>query len=307
MSEASKIVIEANDLTIKFGDFIAVNKVNLQIEAGKIYGFLGPNGSGKSTTIRALCGLLRPASGSCQVLGCDMGEDSFAVRQHIGYMSQKFSLYPDLTVQENLEFYASIYGVTGAVQTERIAEILNLTDLNGWQKAMTGNLSSGVRQRVSLGCAILHNPQILFLDEPTSGVDPKSRKLFWQIIYKLAAEGTTILITTHFMDEAEHCDVVGFISSGRLVATGSPARLKASIQGTLVNLPAADGSALLGELKKAGIEVLDAYIYGQNLRLLLEVEQLAELAAGGFDYDVIQPSMEDVFAYYVRLQRKNYE
>lgn len=307
MSEASKIVIEAEDLTIKFGDFIAVNMVNLQIEAGKIYGFLGPNGSGKSTTIRALCGLLRPASGSCQVLGCDMGEDSFAVRQHIGYMSQKFSLYPDLTVQENLEFYASIYGVTGAAQTERIAEILNLTDLNGWQKALTGSLSSGVRQRVSLGCAILHRPQILFLDEPTSGVDPKSRKLFWQIIYRLAAGGTTILITTHFMDEAEHCDVVGFINSGRLVATGSPARLKASIQGTLVNMPAEDGATLLGELKKAGIEVLDAYVYGQNLRLLLEVEQLAELAAGGFGYDVIQPSMEDVFAYYVRLQRKNYE
>lgn len=307
MNEACKIVIKANDLTIKFGDFIAVDKVNWQIEAGKIYGFLGPNGSGKSTTIRALCGLLRPAAGSCQVLGCDMGEDSFAVRQHIGYMSQKFSLYPDLTVQENLEFYASIYGVTGAAQAERIAEILNLTELNGWQKALTGSLSSGVRQRVSLCCAILHRPQILFLDEPTSGVDPKSRKLFWQIIYRLAAGGTTILITTHFMDEAEHCDVVGFINSGRLVATGSPARLKGSIRGTMVNLPAADGAALIGELKKAGIEMLDAYIYGQNLRLLLDEPQLAELAAGGFDYDVIQPSMEDVFVYYVRLQRKNYE
>lgn len=304
---ARETVIEAKDLTIRFGDFTAVDKLNIEIFAGQIYGFLGPNGSGKSTTIRAMCGILTPASGSCKVLGHDAATDGEAVKQHIGYMSQRFSLYPDLTVQENLSFYANIYGVTGHGARQKIAEILALTGLEDQPDALTGSLSSGIRQRLALGCAILHKPQILFLDEPTSGVDPKSRKLFWQIIYQLAAEGTTILITTHFMDEAEHCDAVGFISDSKLVATGSPTQLKASIQGTLVNIPAADSMGMMAQLAQRNIQALDSYTYGKNLRLLMNDEQLAALSGSGLNYAVMQPSMEDVFAYYVRMQRKNHE
>ena len=300
-----EVVIETRELTIRFGSFTAVDRLTLAIRRGCIFGFLGPNGSGKSTTIRMLCGILQPTSGSCFVLGYDVASEAEKVKQRIGYMSQKFSLYPDLTVQENLEFYAGLYSVPHAQRQERIAEMLAMAGLEEQQDVMTGALSTGVRQRLSLGCAILHRPEIVFLDEPTSGVDPKSRRLFWEIIYRLAGNGTTVLITTHFMDEAEHCDEVGFINGGVLAANGTPEQLKSSIAYTLVNIPAADSIALLERLRSEGLSLFDAYTFGSNLRLLLKQEQLCCLK--GLVYEILTPSMEDVFAYYVRLQRRREE
>ncbi|MDF2569944.1 MAG: ybhF 1, partial [Sporomusa sp.] len=210
--------IETENLTRIFGDFVAVNQVNLKIPQGSIYGFLGPNGSGKSTTIRMLCGILTPTSGNGQILGLDLATKGEAIKEKIGYMSQKFSLYDDLTVSENLEFYAGLYSLHGFQRQERIETMLVMAGLTERRHEMTANLAGGWKQRLALGCSILHNPPLLFLDEPTGGVDPKSRRMFWDIIYKLAYQGTTVMVTTHFMDEAEHCDAIGFIYEGNLIA-----------------------------------------------------------------------------------------
>lgn len=296
------IVIAARELTVRFGSFTAVDRLTLAIKRGCIFGFLGPNGSGKSTTIRVLCGILPAAGGSCRVLGHDIAREAEAVKQRIGYMSQKFSLYPDLTVRENLEFYAGLYSVPREARQERIGEMLALAGLAAQQDVMTGALSAGVRQRLALGCAILHRPEIVFLDEPTSGVDPKSRRLFWNIIYELAGRGTTILITTHFMDEAEHCEQVGFISGGVLAASGTPEDLKAGIPYALASIAAEDSIALLQELRQRRLPLFDAYACGASLRLLLKEKDLHCLE--GLAYELRTPSMEDVFAYHVRLQRQ---
>lgn len=296
-------VIDVKDLTVKFGSFTAVNKITLQIAAGEIFGFLGPNGSGKSTTIRVLCGILQPYAGRCSVLGYDILTEAELVKKNIGYMSQKFSLYHDLTVKENLEFYAGLYGIERSRKQSCIQEMLSLSGLEHKQHLLTADLSSGVRQRLALGCAIMHRPRLLFLDEPTSGVDPKSRKLFWQIIYRLARTGTTILVTTHFMDEAEHCDKVALIQQGELTACASPQQLKQDIPGVLVNIAGGKSAfSLLQSLKKQKIKVSDAYLCGNNVRLLLpegDLWQLKDIA-----YEVILPSMEDVFIYHVRKRKE---
>lgn len=294
-------VIDIKDLTVRFGDFTAVDKISLKIEAGTIFGFLGPNGSGKSTTIRVLCGILRPASGSCTVLGYDVVREAEIIKHNIGYMSQKFSLYHDLTVRENLEFYAGLYGVKSSEREERIQAMLHLSMLNTQQHVLAGELSGGIRQRLALCCAVMHRPEILFLDEPTSGVDPKSRRLFWKIIYQLAKEGTTILVTTHFMDEAEHCDMVGLIQHGRLTAYGSPEKLKKSIPGVLLNISQSSGFTMLQMLKDMKIPCDDIYLYGNDVRILLQQENLAYLK--NITYEIVEPSMEDVFIYYVRKQK----
>lgn len=299
----SQIAVETKDLTRRFGTFTAVNKISLKIESGSIYGFLGPNGSGKSTTIRMLCSILSPSEGSGSILGLDLARDSETIKTKIGYMSQKFSLYDDLTVRENLEFYAGMYDLYGVKKRERIAAMLSMADLKDRQDEMTANLSGGWKQRLALGCSILHDPPILFLDEPTGGVDPKSRRLFWDIIYNLSLQGTTVMVTTHFMDEAEHCDRIGFIYEGTLIADDIPSALKKVIPGILIEIPAQDPMALMQSIQLQRLPMMDLYPYGTSIHLLLRPEEL-ELYAQ-YDYRQIEPSLEDVFVYYVKSYRRS--
>ena len=288
--------IETRDLTCKFGNFTAVDKLNIRVAPGQIYGFLGSNGSGKSTSIRMLCGLLKPAAGSGTVLGYDVETQAEKIKEHIGYMSQKFSLYLDLTVFENLDFYAGMYGLRGAEKLARVNEMIAEMQLEDKRDALSATLSGGLKQRLALACAILHKPQLLFLDEPTSAVDPISRRSFWQIIHGLALGGTTMVVTTHFMEEAEHCDEMVFLDAGKMVAQGSPKALKDSIKEVLVSIASDDSIKLRDEIRRS-LPVLDAYIFGRELRLLMRREDLGALA--GYAYNVIEPSMEDVFSYYL--------
>lgn len=218
--------IEIQSLTKKFGNHLAVNNVSFQVKTGEIFGFLGPNGSGKSTTIRMVCGIITPTLGQGNVLGFDIYKETEKIKQSIGYMSQKFSLYEELTVKENLEFYAGIYGLDKTQTKKRMTEIIELASLEGREEFRAGTLSGGWKQRLALGCALLHQPPLLILDEPTAGVDPVSRRIFWEIIRYLAKSGITVFVTTHYMDEAELCDTIGFINNGTLAAYGSPRQLK---------------------------------------------------------------------------------
>lgn len=218
---ASRPTVQTTGLRKTFGDLVAVDALNLEIQRGEVFGLLGPNGSGKTTTIRMLCGLLLPSAGSATVVGFDVGTQSEQVRRRIGYMSQRFGLYDDLTVRENIRFYARIYGLMGKPLRERIEEQLDDLALRKRESQLAGTLSGGWKQRLALACATAHRPDMLFLDEPTAGVDPASRRLFWQIIYGLAHAGTTILVSTHYMDEAERCQRLGFLSRGRLIASGT--------------------------------------------------------------------------------------
>ena len=288
--------IETRDLTCKFGNFTAVDKLNIRVAPGQIYGFLGSNGSGKSTSIRMLCGLLKPAAGSGTVLGYDVETQAEKIKEHIGYMSQKFSLYLDLTVFENLDFYAGMYGLRGAEKLARVNEMIAEMQLEDKRDALSATLSGGLKQRLALACAILHKPRLLFLDEPTSAVDPISRRSFWQIIHGLALGGTTMVVTTHFMEEAEHCDEMVFLDAGKMVAQGSPKALKDSIKEVLVSIASDDSIKLRDEIRRS-LPVLDAYIFGRELRLLMRREDLGALA--DYAYNVIEPSMEDVFSYYL--------
>ena len=294
--------LELNNLTRRFGDFVAVNNVSLQIKQGAIYGFLGPNGSGKSTTIRMLCGLLEPTSGSGKVLGLDIAKDSEALKQKIGYMSQKFSLYDDLSVIENLRFYAGLYSLSSEQMKKRIGEMLALSGLEKRQHELVATLSGGWKQRLALACSILHNPPVLFLDEPTGGVDPVSRRMFWEIIYDLSVQGTTVMVTTHFMDEAEHCDEIGFIFEGNLIASDTPDNLKKIIPGTWVEIPTPSPMELLETLEESAVEYLDIYPAGASVHVLLKSDNVSLLA--GYAYEIISPSLEDVFVYLVKSYRR---
>lgn len=291
-----ELAIETKDLTCKFGDFTAVDRLNIKVYSGEIYGFLGSNGSGKSTSIRMLCGILKPAGGTCIVLGYDVVKEPEKVKENIGYMSQKFSLYLDMTVFENLDFYAGMYGLKGEEKYARIEEMIEQMNLKDKRNEFSGNLSGGLKQRLALGCAILHKPKLLFLDEPTSAVDPISRRSFWQIIHALAIGGTTMVVTTHFMEEAEHCDEMVFLDAGKMVAEGSPKKLKESIKGTLVSIASDDSIKLREEIKKR-IPVEDAYIFGRELRVLVAPQDLPLLS--DWQYKIIEPTMEDVFSYYL--------
>ncbi len=291
-----ELAIRTEDLTCRFGDFTAVDHLALSVPRGSVYGFIGSNGSGKSTAIRMLCGLLRPSEGHAYVLGCDTAKEPDQVKQRIGYMSQKFSLYLDLTAEENLDFYAGLYGLRGASKRKRIEEILALMKLTEKRHVLSGGFSGGQKQRLALGCALLHHPELLILDEPTSAVDPTSRRLFWNLISDLAADGkTTILVTTHFMDEAEHCDLIGFLQAGRLIAEGSPAALKESIPGRLMTLRFGAPEEAEKALAASGIKTLEAYTFGREYRVLFpkDVEIPASLHADPGDL-----TMEDVFIYY---------
>lgn len=220
--------VTCTSLVKRFGNFTAVDNVSLDVAKGEIFGFLGPNGAGKSTTIRILCGLLEPTSGSALVNGFDVARESEKVKQSIGYMSQRFSLYDDLTVEENLDFFSGIYGVPKDRREERKAYALRMAALEAERATMTRQLAGGWKQRLALGCAILHSPPVVFLDEPTSGVDPIARRRFWDLIYDMAAAGTTVFVTTHYMEEAEYCHRLALMYRGRVVALGSPAELKAA-------------------------------------------------------------------------------
>lgn len=288
-------------LTRRFGRFTAVDRVSFSIPEGSVFGFLGPNGSGKTTTIRMLTGILEPSGGTAEILGTDLVAGREKVRENLGYMSQKFSLYDDLTVQENLDFYAGLFSLPSTLARERTAEVVEMAGLSGRTKDLAGSLSGGIRQRLALGCAILHRPRLLFLDEPTSGVDPRSRRRFWDIIYGLAAGGTTVMVTTHFMDEAEHCDAIGFMYDGRLIASGTPADLKALLPGSAWEIPSEDPIGLLDQL--GGTEgLIESAVHGRSVHLLAKKE--SEGAFESIGARRIVPTLEDVFVHLVTKERE---
>jgi ABC-2 type transport system ATP-binding protein len=296
--------VVAEDLVKRFGQFVAVDHVSFRIARGEIMGFLGPNGAGKSTIIRILCGLLRPSTGFAVVAGIDVARDPEGVRQRIGYMSQKFSLYRDLTVAENLRFFAGIYRVPRSEVAERMRFAIDMAGLAGREQALVGTLAGGWQQRLALGCAILHRPPILFLDEPTSGVEPASRRRFWDLIHSLADEGVTVLVSTHYMDEAEYCHQVALINHGRIIASGSPARLKQTALGGELLLVECDalGPTLAALQNAPGVR--DCSVFGNALHVLVEdaakgLDELPRLleAKGLRASRIVRiaPSLEDVF------------
>ncbi len=292
------------DLVKRFGDFVAVNNISLEASKGEIFGFLGPNGAGKSTTIRMLCGLLQPTSGTAFVAGLDVATQPEQVRQNIGYMSQKFSLYNDLTVHENLNFFAGMYSVSTSNLRGRLDWAVDMAGLRGRENTITGTLAAGWKQRLALGCAVLHRPPIVFLDEPTSGVDPISRRQFWEMIHLMAAEGVTVFVTTHYMDEAEYCNRLVLIDRGKIVAAGSPLELKQKhMSGDLLLVECDEiGKAL--ELLQTAPGVDDAAIFGNALHLVVDRASetigavrnyLSEQGIAVSKVESIRPSLEDVF------------
>jgi ABC-2 type transport system ATP-binding protein len=301
MSEAA-VVVEG--LTRRFGDFVAVDRLSFSINRGEVFGFLGPNGAGKSTTIRMLCGLLLPSAGRAEVAGLDAARQAEQLRRQIGYMPQLFSLYPDLTCEQNLEFYGGLYGLSGPRMGERTRRLCELLEMEHLRGQLAGTLSTGWRQRVALACAIVHEPPILFLDEPTSGVDPATRQGFWDLIGDLAAEGTTVLVTTHSMQEAERCNRLVMIDRGRLIALDTPRALREALGGRLYEVSA---EPLLGALQAlmAAAFVLDASLSGAAVRVRLADEvRDAEGAINGVlqaagvtvrEINAARPSLEDVF------------
>ncbi len=296
--------VMVQDLVKRFGAFTAVDHISFQTRPGEVFGLLGPNGSGKSTTIRILCGLLRPTSGHAEVAGFDVNSGAESIRRKIGYMSQKFSLYNDLTVIENLRFYAGLYDVTGERLKLRTDWALTMAGLKGREDSLTATLAGGWKQRLALGCAVLHRPPIIFLDEPTSGVDPVSRRHFWELIQQLSADGVTVFVTTHYMDEAEYCNRLALMYRGKLVALGTPTELKlGSVKGDLLLVePDALGRAL--EILKALPVVRDSAVFGSALHLVVndagEATPLVRAALERAGVAVrrishIRPSLEDAF------------
>ncbi len=301
--------IVVQDLTKKFGDFTAVDHVSFNVDTGQIFGWLGPNGAGKTTTIRILLGLMKPTSGDAFVLGFNSAVQAKAVHARIGYMSQQFTLYPDLTPKENIRFYGLVHGLSSSELRQRIPEIIRMAGLEGRENVLTSTLSGGWKQRLALGCAIVHRPPVVFLDEPTAGVDPISRRNFWELIYGMAHEGVTVLVTTHYMDEAELCQRIGFISQGRLVALDSPGQLKLNeMRGEVLEIRAANPDRAMRVLKAAQqsgrIALDEVALYGaqihavvpnarqsmDSVRNLLEAENIE---IKGIEW--IAPTLEDVF------------
>jgi ABC-2 type transport system ATP-binding protein len=298
----NSVVIE--DLVKRFGDFVAVNHISLETRKGEIFGFLGPNGAGKSTTIRMLCGLLRPTSGRAIVAGYDVAREPESVRQNIGYMSQKFSLYNDLKVIENLRLFAGLYSVPAEKLKERMDWALDMANLKGQENLIVATLPGGWKQRLALGCAVLHRPPIIFLDEPTSGVDPISRRQFWDLIHKMAGEGVTVFVTTHYMEEAEYCNRLALIFRGKMVALGTPSELKhKSMKGELLLVECEPLGPAVEALQSAPM-VLDAAVFGSALHLVVEKAEeatpevkkyLSERGVTVRRIEKIRPSLEDVF------------
>ena len=303
--------IEVKELTMEFGSFKAVDSLSFRVERGSIFGLLGANGAGKSTTIRMLCGLLRSTSGTATVGGYDINTQSEEIKKNIGYMSQKFSLYEDLTVKENIRFFAGIYGLEEGQLEDRLQWPHLAGGIEGWWNHVTGELPAGWKQRLALICAVLHKPGILFLDEPTGGVDPLSRRDFWDIISELSVRGTTVIVTTHYLDEAEYCEKIALMHAGRLIAWGSPKELKAEHMGRpLLELRCERPVAAMNLLRKEPW-VLDISLFGTSLHLNVEDERQgrqrisALLQGGGIRLDGIEPikpSLEDVFIHLIEKQ-----
>jgi ABC-2 type transport system ATP-binding protein len=303
MSNPEPAII-VRDLTRKFGKFVAVNQISFDVARGEIFGFLGPNGSGKTTTIKMLLGLLHPTSGTASVLGYDIAKNPEPLRALVGYVSQKFSLYSDLTVIENLNFYGRAYRVWGKQLESRRAIAMELAGLQGCERELAANLAGGFKQRLALAAAILHEPPLLFLDEPTAGVDPVSRRDFWKLLYQLAAHGTTIFVTTHYMDEAEQCHRLAFIYEGRLVATGTPSDIKdKQMRGRVIEIECEPPGRALEILR--GVNHLDEVaLYGSLIHVVvgdIAMQQpiienaLRDAGVSVSSLTVIPPSLEDVF------------
>lgn len=301
-----KSTIEVEGLTKRFGTFTAVDRISFTVKEGEIFGFLGANGAGKSTTIRMLCALLQPSAGTARVGGFDISEEPEKVKETIGYMSQKFSLYEDLTVEENINFFGRVYGLSDTALKERKNWVLSMASLHGRETSITGTLPGGWKQRLALGCAVLHRPKIVFLDEPTSGVDPLMRRKFWGLINELSGEGVTVLVTTHFLEEAEYCNDLILINAGRIIANGSPKKLKRDhIKTPILELQCNNVIEAMGLIEREPWAA-EISVFGTNLHVSVLDEQAARsgipkilgengLALQGLDR--ITPSLEDVFLY----------
>jgi ABC-type multidrug transport system ATPase subunit len=305
--------IVTDGLTRRFADVVAVRDVSLRVDRADIFGLLGPNGSGKSTLIRMLCGVLRPSDGNAAVLGFDVRRQAESIKRQLGYMSQKFSLYADLSVMENLRFYGRIYGLSASRQAEREAAVMGLTGVGAFADRLAGHLSGGWKQRLALACAIIHEPTVLFLDEPTAGIDPVARRELWDLLFALAARGVTLFVTTHYMDEAERCTHVGYIYQSRLIASGRPAELKASPQVTPAGtrryeITCADATTALAR-SRGRPRIRDATMFGDTLHVLVEEslspDELVRELAPGDPVAAVRPisaTLEDVFVILSRAQ-----
>jgi len=303
--------VEVKGLTKQFGDFTAVDAIDFYIPKGEIFGLLGPNGAGKTTTIRMLCAITRPSAGQGSVLGWDIERDAEWIKRNIGYMSQRFSLYNDLSCQENIMFYAQVYAVERSRQASRAGELIDLLGLADLRDIPVRSLSGGWRQRVALACAVVHQPPMLFLDEPTAGVDPISRREFWDFIYQMAGEGVSILATTHYMDEAEFCNKIGMMYDGRLIRIASPETIKEDLPGALAALECEQALAVEAFLREQP-EVIDVALHGAQIHAVLRSRKdktglAKKMKEHGFKlslFEFIQPSLEDVFIAMIENQKK---
>lgn len=310
MSDASTPAVLAEDLTKEFGDFIAVDRVTFAVSKGEIFGFLGPNGAGKTTTIKMLAGLLHPTSGHGSVAGFDIMRNTAAIKRSIGYMSQLFSLYADLTVEENINFFSRLYGVPPRRRSERHDWVLDMARLDRHRRRLTGELPLGWKQRLALGCAVLHEPPILFLDEPTSGVDPISRRNFWDLIYEIASAGTTVFVTTHYMEEAEYCNRLALMNRGRLIALNTPTNLRREMKEPILEVLVDDTPRAVEVLQRTP-GITEASMFGRSLHVAVEdagtaqhlnTERLGERGIAVERVLEITPSLEDVFVSLVRAE-----
>lgn len=314
-ADRNEIAVETVELSMRFGRFTAVDNVSLSVRRGEIFGFLGPNGSGKTTTIRILCGLLTPTSGQARVAGHVVGRDTATVKSRIGYMSQRFSLYEDMTVGENIAFFAGAYGVARAKLAARGEWALTLAGLQGQERMLTRSLSGGIKQRLALACAVLHEPEVIFLDEPTAGVDPLSRRRFWDLIYRLSDQGVTVFVTTHYMDEAEHCHTLGLLHDGRLIALGSPESLRSGMRaGEMLELHCDQPIAALAIFREAAD--IRASFFGDRLHLLVDdaekarpriIERLQRAGHHVHHVERVPLSIEDVFIAFIEMEQMRIE
>jgi ABC-2 type transport system ATP-binding protein len=303
MSSTPEVSVDLRDLSKRFGDFVAVDRITLSIRKGEIFGFLGPNGAGKSTTIRMLCGIITPTSGEGTVAGYDLHTQAEQIKSSIGYMSQKFSLYEDLTVEENLDFYGGIYGLSAARREERKRWVLRMAGLEDHRHTRTGTLPVGWKQRLSLGCAVLHEPPIVFLDEPTSGVDPLRRRRFWDLIYELTEGGVTVFVPTHYMEEAEYCQRLGLVYRGELIALGTSKELTTQMKSGILEISAPGAEGLI-EAVEGAPDIREAALYGTTVHAVVDdsgtaapAVRLYLIGCGYADVHVepINPSLEDAF------------
>ncbi len=305
--------IEVENLTKRFGDFFAVDHINFEVKQGEIFGFLGANGAGKSTTIRMLCGLLSSTEGTARVGGFDINTQPNKVKESIGYMSQKFSLYEDITVEENIDFFGRVYGLSNNELADRKKWVLNIANLHGRENSITKTLSGGWKQRLALGCAVIHRPRIVFLDEPTSGVDPVMRRRFWELINDLSADGVTVLVTTHFLEEAEYCNDIILINAGKIIAGGSPKELKENyIKHPILEVQCSD---VVQAMEKIETEpwAVETSVFGSSLHVNVQDETMArerirtilsENTIQLLNIERITPSLEDVFIYLLEQESK---